>query len=253
MIKTIDLCWQPKSASEFELKDVNFYAKKGAFVGLLGPNGCGKTSLLRCLYRGVVATSGNVFLGSRNIVSYDQREIAKKVAVVLQENANEIALTVREILGLGRLPHQNMFTKESSFLSADEDEIIHYLELSHILYRPYHCLSGGEKQRVMIARALIQDPDVLLLDEPTNHLDIAHQLSILKLISKLDITVVCSLHDLNLASQYCHEVAVMSSGRLIKQGKPGDILTFELIKDVFFVDSIRDEHPITGSQRLSFY
>lgn len=253
MLSTIDLSWQPKGGSTFELQNVNFTAKKGTFIGLLGPNGSGKTSLLRCLYRGVPITGGHIFLNGKPIECVDRKEIARIIAVVRQESAYDIGLSVIDILKLGRLPHQHLFAADPSDLACEELNIAHTLELDKLLYRTFHSLSGGEKQRVMIARALIQKPECLLLDEPTNHLDIAHQYAILRLLSRLNITVICSLHDLNLAAKYCHEVAVMNGGRLIKQGKPKDVLTYALIKEVFLIDSIQDTHPFTGSQRLSFY
>lgn len=247
------ICWRPNAKSAMILQDVDFHAQEGSCIGLLGPNGSGKTSLLRCLYRGISPTAGSILLNNKNITHYSQQEVAKKVAVVLQESPHEIGLSVSEIIKLGRLPYQGFFTHENAELASHEYVIVQHLELDHLLKRIYQSLSGGEKQRVMIARALIQKPDVLILDEPTNHLDIAHQLSILQYISDLDITVICSLHDLNLAAQYCDEVAIMSKGRLISQGKPNDVLTYELIKNVFSVQSIADTHPVTGSQRLSFY
>jgi iron complex transport system ATP-binding protein len=252
-LQTTKLSWRPSAKSALILEGVDFHAQEGLFIGLLGPNGSGKTSLLRCLYRGISPTGGSIYLDDKNITHYSQQEIAKKVAVVLQESPQDIGLSVSEIVKLGRLPYQGFFTHDRDTLTDHERTITQHLELDHLLTRLYQSLSGGEKQRVMIARALIQKPDVLLLDEPTNHLDIAHQLSILRYISNLDITVICSLHDLNLAAQYCDEVAIMRKGHLISQGKPNEVLTYELIKRVFAVNSTADTHPATGSQRLSFY
>ncbi len=252
-LQATNLSWRPSAKSALILNNVNFHAQEGLCIGLLGPNGSGKTTLLRCLYRGISPTGGSIFLDNKNIAHHSQQEVAKKVAVVLQESPHEIGLSVSEIVKLGRLPYQGFFTHDRITLTSHERAIIQHLELDHLLERNHQSLSGGEKQRVMIARALIQKPEVLILDEPTNHLDIAHQLSILRYISNLDITVICSLHDLNLAAQYCDEVAIMSKGHLISQGKPNDVLTYELIKRVFSVNSIADTHPATGYQRLSFY
>ncbi|MEY8204540.1 MAG: ABC transporter ATP-binding protein [Bermanella sp.] len=250
-LQTKKLCWQANANTPWILDKVDFNAKEGHCIGLLGPNGSGKTSLIRCLFRSIQGTRGQVFLDGRDISRYSRQEVAKKVAVVMQEYPPDFHLSVDEIIQLGRLPHDTFFSKPA--LTEDDDVILQRLELDSLRYRAFNTLSGGEKQRVMIARALVQKAEILLLDEPTNHLDIAHQLSVLKLTRTLGITVISSLHDLNLASQFCDEVAVMKQGKMLTQGPPKEVLSETLIHDVFSVKSTADTHPKTGSLRLSFY
>jgi iron complex transport system ATP-binding protein len=252
-LQTKNLCWQLNAKAPLILNQVNFNAKSGTCIGIVGPNGSGKTSLIRCLFRSIQATSGQVSLDGDDISHYSRQEIAKKVAVVMQEYPPDLHLSVDEIIQLGRIPYGSLLSKPKTVSNKQDDHILQQLELNQLRYRAFNTLSGGEKQRVMIARALIQKTEVLLLDEPTNHLDIAHQISVLKLTRSLGITVVSSLHDLNLAAQFCDEVAVMKQGRLLIQGKPETVLTKKLINSVFSVQSTADTHPETGSLRLSFY
>ncbi|NRB39430.1 MAG: ABC transporter ATP-binding protein [Pseudomonadales bacterium] len=252
-IQTEDLNWSSKNVSGFNLADINFTARHSQFIGLLGPNGSGKTTLLRCLYRGLNVANNMIQLEGQDLNSYNRQALAKKIAVVFQQQPEEITLSVDEVLKLGRLPQQKFLVPEKKQLTLQEQQLVHELDLEHLYHRPYRQLSGGEKQRVMIARALIQQPEILLLDEPTNHLDIAHQIAVLDYISQLDITVICSLHDLNLAAQFCDELAVLKDGRLIQQGPVADVLSPALIKSVFSVNAIADTHPINGALRLSFY
>lgn len=252
-LETKNLCWQPDANTPWVLEQVNFKVEAGQCIGLLGPNGSGKTSLLRCLFRSLVATKGRVLLNDLDISLYSRQDIAKRIAVVMQEHPAELHLNVDEIIQLGYLPHQSFLSSSSTSYQDNHDEILNQLDLDHLRFRAFSSLSGGEKQRVMIARALIQKTEILLLDEPTNHLDIAHQISVLKLTRTLGITVISSLHDLNLAAQFCDEVAVMSQGKILAQGSPLEVLSETLINDVFSVNSSADLHPTAGSLRLSFY
>ena len=242
-----------KRGTQPVLNNVNLSVKKGAFIGLVGPNGSGKTSLIRCLYQSLKPTSGRVKLNEKCMLSYSRNDIAKHIAVVLQEQPSSIGLTVKSILLLGRIAHQFRFKRSLETLTEYESRVVQRLSLTALLDRPYQTLSGGEKKRTMIARALFQQPSILILDEPTNHLDIAHQISLLTFISELDLTVICSLHDLSLAADYCDDIAVLHNGHLIKQGEPHAALDNNLIKNVFSVNAIHDQHPVRGTLRLSFY
>ena len=252
-LQTQNLLWFPTSEKEPILQDVNLMVKKNEFIAIVGPNGSGKTSLLRCLYNSLTPQKGNITFDKKNIQHYSRKELAKKMAVVIQDTPTDIELLVSDILDLAYLPHQ-----ERNFNSIDPDhgykaELTQQLELKPLIHRTYKTLSGGEKQRVMIARALLQKPELLILDEPTNHLDITHQMSLLKWIKSLNITVICSLHDLNLAAQYCDNIAILKNGKLIEQGSPIEVLTQSNIKQIFAVDAFIDTHPITHTLRLSFY
>ncbi len=250
-LRVDNVTWLKKSTPI--LQKISLKIARNSCFGILGPNGSGKTSLLRCLYRGIQPTSGSIFLDGRVYADIKRAEFARSVAVVLQENDADISLRVSEILRLGRLASQRFLERDSHIFTDHEQTIIHTLELENLLNRNFVTLSGGEKQRAMIARALIQKAKIIMLDEPTNHLDIAHQIRLLRYLSDLDVTVICSLHDLNLAAQFCDEVAVMSDGVLVAQGQPSSILDPKLIRDVFFAQAVTDIHPKSGSYRVSFY
>lgn len=245
------------------LNRINLQVNEGQCYGILGPNGSGKTSLLRCMYGSLLPSSGSVELFGKSINDYSRHERSKIMAVVLQEMNPDLALSVVDILKLGRLPYQTLFSSrgyasdgrelDDNEFDRYEQKLIQELDLQSLLQRVYKRLSGGEKQRVMLARALFQKPKVLFLDEPTNHLDISHQLSIIRYVSDLDITVICSLHDLNLASRYCDQVAIINDGELIDHGAPQSVLAEGLIKQVYAVKSYRFNNPNTGKSSLDFY
>ncbi|RNG34083.1 ABC transporter ATP-binding protein [Streptomyces botrytidirepellens] len=207
----------------------------GSCVGLLGPNGSGKSTLLRLLAGVLAPASGVVTLDGRPLAESHRRAVARRIAVVEQNAATQSELTVREVVGLGRIPHRRPWSGTSA---ADEEAVRHALERTGLADRAeqsWHTLSGGERQRAQIARALAQAPRELLLDEPTNHLDIQHQLDLLALVADLPVTTVIALHDLNLAAMYCDALLVLREGRVAAAGTPGDVLTEELIADVYGV------------------
>ncbi|WP_055552246.1 ABC transporter ATP-binding protein [Streptomyces sp. NBRC 110028] len=207
----------------------------GSCVGLLGPNGSGKSTLLRLLAGVLAPASGVVTLDGRPMADLHRRAVARRIAVVEQNAVTQSELTVREVVGLGRIPHRRPWSGTSA---TDEEAVRHALERTGLADRAeqsWHTLSGGERQRVQIARALAQAPRELLLDEPTNHLDIQHQLDLLALVADLPVTTVIALHDLNLAAMYCDALLVLREGRVAAAGAPGDVLTEELIAEVYGV------------------
>ncbi|MFF7653361.1 ABC transporter ATP-binding protein [Streptomyces sp. NPDC007983] len=207
----------------------------GSCVGLLGPNGSGKSTLLRLLAGVLAPASGVVTLDGRPMADLRRRAVARRIAVVEQNAVTQSELTVREVVGLGRIPHRRPWSGTSA---ADEEAVRHALERTGLADRAeqsWHTLSGGERQRAQIARALAQAPRELLLDEPTNHLDIQHQLDLLALVADLPVTTVIALHDLNLAAMYCDALLVLREGRVAAAGAPGDVLTEELIAEVYGV------------------
>ena len=220
---------------------ITLSAPPGRILGLIGPNGSGKSSLLRLLCRLRGVASGVVTLDGRDIAALPRRELARRLAFVEQQATTDVQLTVCDVVRLGRTPHRAAF---ASWTEADEHAVEAALERVGLAERhdqPWHTLSGGERQRVHIARALAQDPRELILDEPTNHLDIQHQLSILGLIRRLGLTCIVALHDLNLASLFCDRIGVLHDGRLVASGSPENVLTPELIRQVFGVEvHIRD-------------
>ena len=245
------LTWSPHSKKHL-LKSTTLTIKAGEFVAVVGANGSGKTSLLRCLYRVNKPTSGNVLLDGQNIWDLSADLCAQRIATVLQDTSAEFALTVFEMVEIGLTAKSTSWKRTQ----ADHQAITNALEVLDILHfidRDFNSLSGGERQRVMIARALVQQPDILILDEPTNHLDIRHQLEVLSLLSKLPCTIVITLHDLSLAAAYADQILVMKEGKVEYYSSVNETLTEQKIEDVFNVKTIIDQHPITTRPRFSFY
>lgn len=224
----------------------------GQMLALVGPNGAGKSSLLRCLYRYHRPSAGKVLLDGADIWSLPAKAVARRVATVLQEQASDFGLSVAEIVELGLTPHRSAWGSDKSDHEAIE-AVLALMDLTHLAPRDLATLSGGERQRVMIARALVQKPDLLILDEPTNHLDIRHQLEVLDLLSRLTCTVIVSLHDLALASAHADRVMLLEGGHLVAVGAPHEVLTQTTIRAAFAVETLLDAHPATGRPRLSFY
>jgi iron complex transport system ATP-binding protein len=211
---------------------------EGATVGLLGPNGSGKSSLLRLLAGTRRTTSGVVTLDDVPVTQWRRRALARRVAVVEQQAETTVALTVADVVALGRIPHQGPWRSQSA---VDDDAVARAaraVNVDHLLDRSWDTLSGGERQRAHLARALAQEPRELLLDEPTNHLDVAHQLELLSLVRRLPMTSVVALHDLNLAAHYCDVVVVLRGGRVHAVGSPPDVLSAELIATVYDVQTL---------------
>ncbi|MDT0614963.1 ABC transporter ATP-binding protein [Streptomyces lancefieldiae] len=217
------------------LDGVSLSPGPGATTGLLGPNGSGKSTLLRLL-AGVLAPAGGVVtLDGRPLDRVGRRDVARRVAVVEQQADTQVDLTVRDVVRLGRIPHRRAWAPASA---ADDEAVAEALERTGLTAqsdRFWHTLSGGERQRVQIARALAQQPRELLLDEPTNHLDIQHQLDVLALVAALPVTTVVALHDLNLAGMYCDHLVVLSQGRVVASGDPREVLTADLVAEVYRV------------------
>ncbi|GGT58427.1 ABC transporter ATP-binding protein [Streptomyces kurssanovii] len=234
------------------VREVTLRAGSGQVVGLVGPNGSGKSTLLRCVYRALRPSAGTVRLGGEDLHSLSAREGARRLAALPQEVVAEFDFTVHEVVAMGRLPHQRSVAR-----TTDEDRKACEAALvrvgsGHLSDRGFLTLSGGEKQRVLIARALAQQPSVLVLDEPTNHLDIAQQLEVLALVRGSGLTVLTALHDLNLAALHCDLLYVIDSGRIVASGAPHDVLTPELLAEVFGVRAHRVPHPESGAVQLLF-
>jgi len=232
------------------IADLDFTVEPGEMLAVVGPNGAGKSSLLRCLYRFHRPTAGLVQLEGEDIWRIEPRALARRVATVLQEPASDFGLTVAEIIELGLTPHVGRFSGPAY---GPVEDALRLMNLTELAARDFASLSGGEKQRAMIARALAQQPDLLILDEPTNHLDIRHQLEVLALLASLPITVIVSLHDLALASAHADRVLVLDRGRQVQLGHPLDVLTPQTIRETFAVEVAIDSHPATGRPRFSFH
>lgn len=219
------------------LDAVSLEARPGEMLGLLGPNGSGKTSLLRLLAGLKQPQSGRVMLDRTDLRSIPRRSVAQRVAFVEQHATTNANLRVIDVVKLGRFPHRSLF---SGWSPADEDAVEGALAKAGMAAKRndfWHSLSGGEKQRAHIARALAQTPKELILDEPTNHLDIQHQIGLLKLVSELAVTSITALHDLNHAAMFCDRLVVLKQGRIVASGTPDEVLTEDLLRDVFSVEA----------------
>ncbi|WP_110946315.1 ABC transporter ATP-binding protein [Streptomyces avicenniae] len=229
-----------------------FRVEPGQVAGLVGPNGSGKSSLLRSLYRVTRPESGTVAVGGQDVWTLPPRTVARQVAVMTQESTADFDLDVLDIVLLGRLPHHRGFGGDSPRDLALADRALARVGAADLAGRPFAGLSGGEKQRVLLARALVQESQVLVLDEPTNHLDISFQLELMRIIGELGLTTLAALHDLNLAAAHCDVVAVLRAGRIVAQGPPADVLTPDLIHDVFGVRADVLAHPASGRPLIAF-
>ncbi|WP_199443708.1 ABC transporter ATP-binding protein [Umezawaea beigongshangensis] len=231
---------------------VSLRAGTGTVVGLVGPNGSGKSTVLRCVYRALRPRAGVVRVGGADLGPMSARESARLVAALTQNSSGELDFTVAEVVALGRSPH----LRGNSPLSAREvalcDRAMGQVGVAHLAHRSVLSLSGGERQRVLIARALAQEPAVLVLDEPTNHLDVRHQVDLLRLLRNSGLTVLVVLHDLNLAAAACDQLCVLSHGALVASGTPAEVLTEDLLRDVFGVRASVVEHPLDGVPQILY-
>ncbi|HID55026.1 TPA: heme ABC transporter ATP-binding protein [Candidatus Poribacteria bacterium] len=236
------------------IKGLSFDVEDGEILGIIGPNGSGKTTLLRLLSGVLHPWSGRVKFKGRDLRRMRRREIARKVAVVPQQNLIIFPFTVREIVLMGRAPYLGMFQNESKRDFEIAERAMDYTDTLRLAHKPVDELSGGELQRVIIARALAQEPEVMLLDEPTSHLDLKHQMEIFNLIKRLNfeegMTFVLVLHDLNLAGEYCDRLLLLKEGRSYKMGKPDEVLTAETIRETYGVDALVTRNPITSAPHV---
>lgn len=225
---------------------------QGGFIGILGPNGCGKTTFLRALSRILKPDKGAVFIEGLDAESFDSRALAKTIGCVGQETDVAFPFTVREIVLMGRYPHIGKLAPLSPGDLAIANEAMKTTNTFHLADRLITEISGGERQRVLIARTLTQQPKILLLDEPTSHLDINHQIEIMDLIRDLTpkITVIGVFHDLNLASYFCDRIVLMKQGKILAVGTPMEVLTPEKIRESFSVGMMVSTHPLTGKPHL---
>lgn len=232
------------------LRDISFEVARGEFVGIIGPNGSGKTTLVKAITKVLKPIRGRISVDGTDVSLLSFKELARRVAVVSQSPDIEFDMTVEEFILLGRIPHRRKF----QFLESREDEraALKAMDLTGLLHlkdRILKELSGGERQLALIARALAQEPDLLILDEPTAHLDITHQVSILNLLKRLNgrenLTVITVLHDLNLAAGYCDRLIMLKEGKVYKVGKPEEVLTSQIIGDVYQTEVIVGRDPIS--------
>nr|WP_157250913.1 ABC transporter ATP-binding protein [Nonomuraea typhae] len=223
----------------------------GTVTTIIGPNGCGKSTLLRALGRLLKPSGGEVLLDGKKISSISTKEVARVLTVLPQSPSAPEGLTVADLVARGRHPHQTWYRQWSSDDEKAVGTALHMTGLSDLAERPLDELSGGQRQRAWISMALAQGTDLLLLDEPTTFLDLAHQVEVLELVRHLHVqagrTIVMVLHDLNLAARYADRLVAMRDGRVIAAGTPHEVLTEELIRDVFDLDSKVIPDPVAGT------
>lgn len=232
------------------LRGIDFEANEGEFVGIIGPNGSGKSTLLRCLYRVLTPSEGAVFLDGKKLSSYRVKESAQKLAVVAQHNYYNFEFSVRDVVMMGRAPHKRALDRDTAEDYQIMRQSLKAVGMQEFEERSFSTLSGGEQQRIILARALAQQTPCLILDEPTNHLDIKYQLWLMDIVKNLDCTVISAVHDLNIAAMYCDRLYAMKQGKLIAQGTPHELLTPDLIRELYEVDA---EVSIDGKGQLRIF
>lgn len=219
------------------LQDVCLTVLRNQFVGLIGSNGSGKTTLLKHIYRALPPKKRTVFINGREIESYSFRETAKQITMMRQENGSDFDYTILEIVLMGRSPYRKYYERDSAQDKTIALNALKHVGMDALASRSFSTLSGGEKQRVLIARSLAQEADILILDEPTNHLDVHYQWLLMEIIAKLKKTVLSVFHELNLACRYCDYLYVLKDGRIVASGRPETIITAEMLASVFGVSA----------------
>jgi iron complex transport system ATP-binding protein len=228
------------------IEDLSLSVTQGEFLGVIGPNGAGKSTLLRLMCGILKPTNGEVLLFGTRLSTRTQRKIAQKIAFVPQETHFTLNFSVEEVVMTGRYPYQRPFAREKKADFDAVNDAINAAAVESLRKRPVNSLSSGERQRVVIARALAQSPDLLLLDEPTSHLDLHHQYSIMELLKGLNangLTIAVVHHDLNLASLYCKRLLLLHRGRIEAAGTPAELIKRDILNRVYGTDVRIVRHP----------
>ncbi len=232
------------------LKNVSFKVQRGEFIGVIGPNGAGKSTLMKTVTRVIKPFKGQIYLNNKNIYCFNFKEIARRIACVRQESFISFSYKVRDIVMMGRFPYQSLLAGESKEDVKVVNEMLKLTDCDKLSDREILNLSSGEKQRVVIARALAQEPEILFLDEPTSYLDIGHQMQIFNLLKKLNkeknITIISILHDLNLAAEYCDKLLLLNNGEIIRYDLPSNVLDYKLLEEIYNTLVVVKENPISN-------
>jgi len=232
------------------VKEVSFSVKPGDFLGIIGPNGSGKSTLLKLMSKVLTPKCGSIVFDGRSIADISLKSFCQKVSFVPQDTMINFSFTVEEIVLMGRIPHLGRMQMETK---KDHAAVIQAMTLTDTLAikdRPIDELSAGERQRVVVARALAQEPALLFLDEPTSHLDIGHQVQLLDLLKKLNrkngLAIVMVVHELNLAAEYCDRLILLNKGRIFRQGSVAEVLTYQNIETVYKTTVVVKDNPISS-------
>lgn len=234
------------------LQNIEFSLGNGEFIGVIGPNGAGKSSLLRLIQRAVPPDSGHILLRQRPLAQFGSQELARSLAVVSQHPPPLFALTAQQVAAMGLLPHKSWFELNTHSDQLQVSRALAKVGLADKAGQLIDTLSGGELQRLYIARALVQQPALLLLDEPTNHLDVQYQHQVLQLVRSLGIPVLACLHDLNLAALYCDKLLLLHQGQQCAFGTPQQVLQSERLQQVFGLPCEVAEHPQLQRLQVTF-
>lgn len=236
---------------KFELlKNISLNLKDKSFVGIIGANGSGKSTLLKNIYRFLRANSGEIYVKNKNIKEYETKDLARELSVLTQKQEMSFNFQVDEIMDMATYSHKKIYSTK-----VREEKIKESLSLvgmENYIDRDFFSLSGGEIQRILIARLIFQGSEILILDEPTNHLDIRYQIEVMNLLKSLNKTVLMVLHDINLASFYCDYIYAMKNGEILYEGEGNSILNKEIIKEIYEVDCEIIEHPIRKKKMVIF-
>ena len=233
--------------------NASIHVDEGEFVGLLGPNGSGKSTLLKTIYRTMKRDDGDIDLDGKPLDSLTLKESALMMSVVTQHNYYNFDFKVEEVVMMGRTPHKGKMEMDNE---EDREIVLEALKKVNMLEfkdRNFSSLSGGEQQRIILARALAQDTPILVLDEPTNHLDVKYQLEVLDIVRSIGCTALCALHDLNLAAQYCDRIYLLVDGHIVAEGTPEEVITEDMIFQTYGVRASVGIHPGTGKLNVVYY
>lgn len=240
---------------DWVIRNLSFRVERGEFIGIVGPNGSGKSTLLKLLYRLISPQRGKILIDGIDLGAISRSEIARKMAVVAQETQLLFPFRVIEVVLMGRSPYLGHLMFESQKDLDIAKKVMAWTEVLPFADRLIDELSGGERKRVLIARALAQEPEILLLDEPTASLDIHHQIDFLNLIHSLNrerrLTIVMASHDMNLASEFCDRILLLQGGGIHSVGSPQEVITKESIQEVYGCKVWVDENPVSGMPRIT--
>lgn len=234
------------------LQGIDLELRPKEFLGIIGPNGSGKSTFLKCVYRVQKPTTGKIYFNGKKLDEFSYRESALKLAVVAQHNFYNFDFSVLDVVLMGRSPHKKMMERDNAEDYKIARDALRVVGLEEFGERNFSTLSGGEQQRVILARALTQQTECLVLDEPTNHLDIKYQLEIMDIVKGLGVTVIAAVHDLNIAAMYCDRLIAISGGKVAGIGTPRELLTAEFIKKLYGVDSRVDIEESTGRMNIVY-
>lgn len=254
--RALEVAGLTRAYGEFHaLKNISWSVDEGTWWGIIGPNGSGKSTLLHLLSGVDQPTSGNVHIYGKKVGSYSRKELSRLIAVLQQEGLPPVGYTVREVVEMGRFPHQDWLGREKGVdVEAITDRVLERLGLITLADRALDRLSGGQRQRVALAKVMVQEPRILLLDEPTTYLDLRYQLEFMELLAdwrqETGVTIIAVLHDLNLTAQFCEDLLVLKDGKVEGLGASSKLLTEDRIRRVYGVEPVMLPHPDSGVPQL---